>query len=102
MICDRCREAEENAAAMVKIATLAIEADKLERLVRIERADLSTAYSDHKSRTGHAAIKRGSSEWDEMLEATKAEYGAVEEAKRKASNAKRRLKTAIERHHSAA
>lgn len=92
-----------NVAALVKIANLAIEVDELERLVRIERRDLSTAYSDHKSRTGrHSGIVRGSSEWDEMMEATKAEYGAVEDAKRKAVNAKRRLKTAIERHHSAA
>ena len=88
----------EGLATLIKIASLAIEIEEMERLARIEQADLSTAYRDHKARTGHAGIKRGSLEWGEMLMATAAEYGAVVNAKRKVGNAKRRLKTAIRRY----
>lgn len=86
-------------AGVLKIANLSMEVHELERLARIERRDLSTAYSDHKSRTGHhTGIKRGSPEWDEMMEATTAEYAAVKDAQRKVSNAKRRLRIAINRY----
>ena len=87
-------------SALHAIATLAIELHEAERLARIEQVDLSTAYSDHKSRTGrHTGIKRGSPEWEEMLEATKAEYAAVQDAKSRVKNARRRLRAAIDRYY---
>ena len=87
---------------LVEIAKRAIEADEMERLAKIEQADLNTAYQDFKDERCLAHVDGGTAEWDRMMAATKAEYLSAEEAKRKAYNAKRRLKTAIDRHHRAA
>ena len=86
---------------LLEIANRAIEADELERLARIEQADLETAYQDFKESVGLARIEGDMPEWEQMLNATKAEYAAVQEAKRKAYNAKRRLQSAIQRHREA-
>lgn len=86
---------------LLEIANRAIEADDLERLARIEQSDLETAYEDFKEEAGLAYIEGNSPEWQQMMTATKAEYEAAQVAKRKAYNAKRRLKTAIDRHREA-
>lgn len=88
-------------ASLIEIASRAIEADEMERLAKIEQADLNTAYQDFKEDRGILHVEGGTTDWDRMMAATKAEYLSAEEAKRKAYNAKRRLKTAIDRHHRA-
>lgn len=82
---------------MIEIATLAIEADDLERAVEIEKADLKAAYAEHKRRIGKDFVEKKTEEWEAMLAATSAEYDATQIARRKAYNAKRRLKAAIAR-----
>jgi len=82
--------------AMRLIATMAIDLDELESVVRLEKADLSTAYRDHKSRIGaNTHFARESPEWAAMLEVTKAEYAAVQKAKAEVGILKRKLKAAI-------
>lgn len=82
--------------AIREIATMAIDLDELEDMIRIEKADLSTAYKDHKSRLGsHAYLQPDSPEWAAMIDATRAEYAAVQEAKAAAKSAKRSLRRAI-------
>lgn len=81
--------------AMLNIAQIAVEVDELERAADNEKADLNSAYKIHKAMNGIQRVERGTPEWDAMLEATKGEYAASEAARRKAYNAKRRLKAAI-------
>lgn len=80
---------------MLKIAEIAVEVDDLERAASAEKDDLNTAYQDFKRRNGLHKVIRDSPEWEAMMDATKGEYAASEAAKRKAYNAKRRLRSAI-------
>lgn len=82
---------------LIEIANLAIEADEMQRASDLEKGDLRAAYDEHKRRVRISRIQADTPEWEAMMEATKAEYAASEAAKRKAYNARRRLKSAIQR-----
>lgn len=83
-------------ADMMKIAERAIEVELMERVLRQEEADLSAAYRGFKDRLGvKDRIEPETEGFRRMQAATKGEYAAVQEAKRKLRNAKSRLKTAI-------
>lgn len=82
---------------LIEIANIAVEADELERLAKLEKADLSEAYDDFKRRNGIEHISPETPEWERMMADTKGEYQSSEAAKRKAYNAKRRLQSAIAR-----
>ncbi|MDK8874415.1 hypothetical protein [Paracoccus sp. SSJ] len=86
---------------LIEIANRAIEADEMERLAALEKADLNAAYEDFKERNGIAHINPDTPEWGAMMDETKGEYDASEAARRKAYNAKRRLKSAIARYRAA-
>ncbi|AZV00283.1 hypothetical protein [Paracoccus kondratievae] len=86
---------------LFSIALKAIEADEMEQLAALEKADLHAAYKDFKVRNGIDHIAIGTPEWNAMMDETKGEYDASEAARRKAYNAKRRLKSAIARYRAA-
>jgi hypothetical protein len=84
--------------SLLAIADKAIEADRLEREAKHAASDLNDAYDDYKAGLSIDYVERGTPAWDEMMEHSKAEYDASENAKRLAKNAKRRLQSAIQRH----
>lgn len=86
---------------LIEIANRAIEADELDRLASLEKADLHEAYQDFKERNGIDHIAVDTPEWQKMMGETSGEYEASEVAKRKSRNAKRRLKSAISRYRAA-
>ena len=86
---------------LIEIANRAIEADELDRLASLEKADLHSAYEDFKERNGIVHVNVDTPEWGAMMDETKGEYDASEAARRKSYNAKRRLKSAIARYRAA-
>ncbi|MFN8681680.1 hypothetical protein ACDP63_11135 [Paracoccus sp. P2] len=85
---------------LIEIANIAIEADELERLAALEKADLNEAYEGFKERNGIEHIAADTPAWEAMMDETKGAYDASQAARRKAYNAKRRLKSAIQRYRS--
>lgn len=86
---------------LMDVASRAIEADDLELDAFTRKEDLRKAYFCFKGERGVDHVQRDSALWAEMLQATKAEYEAAEDAKRKAYNAKRRMQSAIHRYRQA-
>lgn len=83
---------------LIEVANLAIEADDMQRAAELAKGELREAYDEHKQRVRSARITAETPEWDAMMQATKAEYAASETAKRRAYNARRRLRSAIQRY----
>lgn len=87
---------------MIDIAQRAIEAEDRRIVLRHRRDLLTRAYRKWQGQTGNNSFDRGSSEWDQMMAATEAEYAALEDAKRLERNARKRLVTAVRRYRTAA
>lgn len=84
--------------SLLSIAEKAIEADRLEREAKYAASELNDAYDDYKAGLNIDHVERDGDLWGEMLEHTKQEYKASEDAKRQSKNAKRRLQSAIQRY----
>jgi hypothetical protein len=87
---------------LLDVAQKAIKVDELGGLKRQEAVDLTQAYCVFKERHGIVEqIDRDTETFHRMQAATKGEYAAVQDAKRKFNNAQSRLRTAIQRYRTA-
>jgi len=85
-------------AALIDVAARALDLDFEEDAQNAAQADLDHAYRAWKDARGLARVERDSIEWENMMLATAEVYADLERAKRKARNAKKRLRTAVARY----
>lgn len=83
---------------LLDIAERAIAADSWEIQRRADQGKLTEAYVGWKDESGVYNVVKYSDDWDAMLLATAAPYQELLMAKRQEYNAKRRLKSAINRY----
>lgn len=85
-------------AQLVKIGEKAIEHHKLQRATADSKAALNAAYAKWKDEHGVERVEQGTSDWDEMVEATTPQFKAYQKAMATEYNAKQRLKRAAMTH----
>ncbi|NKX40354.1 hypothetical protein HGG71_02600 [Rhodobacteraceae bacterium R_SAG2] len=88
----------EKIADAVLIADLAIQLRRAEVAASDESHALTEAYSDFRRMNGLDTIETGSADYEAMMVATKGEYTAKMKAKEKVYSARRKLRSAIDRH----
>lgn len=84
-------------SALAKIGQKAVEHHQTESVRRARLEDLRTAYREYSQGKGLGFIEKKSPAWLDMEAACAAEYQALQGAKAKVYNARRRLATAIRR-----
>ncbi|KFL25006.1 hypothetical protein JP74_21850 [Devosia sp. 17-2-E-8] len=80
---------------LIDIAARALDFDWEQDSESAAHADLNEAYQAWKDANGIEHVARDTPEWELMMQSTAEQYQAHEASKRKARNARKRLRTAV-------